>query len=83
MTGYYDYVLGFIPVALLGITGLLGAAGLPLTLAVPTGAGASVLLIGHALFVNGPVASPETLPDASATSTVDGSPGSPAEQPAD
>lgn len=83
MTGYYDYVLGFIPVALLGVTGLLGAVGLPLTIAVPTGASAAVLLIGHAMFVNGPVADHDALPNASATSPVEGSPGGPAEQPAD
>lgn len=55
MTGYYDYVLGAIPLTLLGITGLLTAAGVSLTMAVPPAAGIAVLLIGHAMFVNGPV----------------------------
>ena len=55
MTGYYDYVLGLIPLALFGVSATLGAAGLSLTTAVPVGAGVAVLLIGHALFVNGPV----------------------------
>jgi hypothetical protein len=55
MTGYYDFVLGLIPLALIGITAVLHVAGLSLTSAVPLGAGASVLVMGHALFVNGPV----------------------------
>lgn len=60
MTGYYDYVLALIPLAMIGIAGVLSVAGLQLTLAVPAGAGVASLLIGHALFVNGPVsAAPE------------------------
>lgn len=55
MTGYYDYILGLIPVALLGITGLLRLAGFPELLAVPAGAVAAVGLMAHAMFVNGPV----------------------------
>ncbi|WP_458206604.1 hypothetical protein [Haladaptatus sp. NG-SE-30] len=55
MTGYYDLILGLIPIALVGVTGVLSAVGLALTTAVPLGASVSVLLIGHALFVNGPV----------------------------
>ena len=54
MTRYYDYVLGLIPVVLLGLTAILFLAGVQLTMAVPVGAGASVLVIGHALFVNVP-----------------------------
>jgi hypothetical protein len=57
MTGYYDLILVLIPLALIGVTGAVSAAGLSLTAAVPVGATVSVLLIGHALFVNGPVAS--------------------------
>ena len=57
MTGYYDLILGLIPLALIGVTGAVSAAGLSLAVAVPVGATVSVLLIGHALFVNGPVAS--------------------------
>ncbi|MFB6108672.1 MAG: hypothetical protein ABEJ82_07510 [Haloplanus sp.] len=60
MTGYYDYVLGLIPLALVGITALLFVAGIDLTKAVPVGATASVLVIGHAMFVNGPVDAPST-----------------------
>ncbi len=58
MTGYYDYVLGIIPLALLGITTVLSVVGFPLTLAVPAGASVAGLVVGHALFVNGPVDSP-------------------------
>jgi len=54
MTRYYDYVLGLIPVVLFGLTAFLFLAGLQLALAVPVGAGASLLVIGHALFVNVP-----------------------------
>ncbi|WP_152040847.1 hypothetical protein [Salinigranum salinum] len=56
MVGYYDYVLGLIPLTLLGLTGLLVLTGIGLTTAVPLGAGVSGLVVGHALFVNGPVA---------------------------
>ncbi len=55
MTGYYDYILGLIPVALVGIAGLLRLVGLPDTLAVPAGATVAVGLMVHAMFVNGPV----------------------------
>jgi hypothetical protein len=55
MAGYYDVVLGLIPLALLGTTGLLTFAGVDLTTAVPLGATVSVGLIGHAMFVRAPV----------------------------
>ncbi|WP_227376303.1 hypothetical protein [Haladaptatus halobius] len=55
MTRYYDLILGLIPLALIGITGALSIVGYTLTVAVSLGAVVSVLLIGHALFVNGPV----------------------------
>lgn len=54
MTGYYDYVLGVIPLALLGITAALSIVGFPLTTAVPAGASVAGLVVGHALFINGP-----------------------------
>ena len=54
MTGYYDYVLGAIPLVLLGGTGLLSVAGISLTAAIPLAATIAVLVIGHALFVNAP-----------------------------
>lgn len=56
MLEYYDYVLGFVPLALVGITGVLRAAGVDLLVAVPVGAAMASLAVGHALFVNGPVA---------------------------
>lgn len=59
MTGYYDLVLGLIPVALIGLTALLTSAGLDLTTAVPIAAIAPVALMGHAMFVNAPVDDPE------------------------
>lgn len=55
MTGYYDLVLGLIPLVLAGITGALTVAGFGLTTAVPLASIAAVALIGHAMFVRGPV----------------------------
>ncbi|WP_254537957.1 hypothetical protein [Halomarina litorea] len=54
MTGYYDIVLGLIPLALLGISGTLVLAGLNVTTAVPLAASVAVALVGHALFVRSP-----------------------------
>ncbi|WP_323174031.1 hypothetical protein [Natrialba sp. PRR66] len=54
MTGYYDLVLGLIPVALLGITAALTAVGLSLIAAVPIGAFVAMAIIGHAMFINTP-----------------------------
>lgn len=66
MTGYYDYVLGLIPATLFAVTIVLSVFGVPLTTAVPVGGGASALLVGHALFINGPVDDPVEVPDAAA-----------------
>lgn len=55
MAGYYDIVLGLIPVALLGITAALTVVGLSITTAVPIGAVVAIGLIGHAMFVNAPI----------------------------
>lgn len=54
MTGYYDIVLGLIPLALVGGSGALTIAGMELTVAVPVAATIAVLLVGHALFVRAP-----------------------------
>lgn len=54
MTGYYDIVLGLIPVALLGISAALTFVGLSLTAAIPVGAFVAMAIIGHAMFVNTP-----------------------------
>ncbi len=55
MTGYYDIVLGLIPLAMAGITGALTFAGFALTTAIPLASVVAVGLIGHAMFVNAPV----------------------------
>lgn len=55
MANYYDFVLGFIPLALLGLGGGLHIAGLTLTTAVMIGGLVAVGMVGHALFVNAPV----------------------------
>lgn len=54
MTEYYDYVLGLIPLALLGISGTLSVGGFTTTTAVVAGSLVAIALTGHALFVNGP-----------------------------
>ena len=53
--GYYDAVLGIIPVTLLGLTGLLYGAGLELTVAVPAAATTAAAVVAHAMFVRAPV----------------------------
>ena len=55
MTGYYDVVLGLIPLALATITAALTFAGFALTTAVPLASLVAVGLIGHAMFVRAPV----------------------------
>ena len=55
MTGYYDLVLGLIPLTLGGIAALLTVVGFALTTAVALASVVAVGLIGHAMFVNGPV----------------------------
>lgn len=60
MAGYYDLVLGLIPVALLGITAALTVVGVTLTAAVPISASVAIAVIGHAMFVNAPT---ETIDD--------------------
>ncbi|OYR68661.1 hypothetical protein [Halorubrum ezzemoulense] len=64
MTGYYDYVLGLIPVALIGVTASLTLVGLSLTSALPVGAVAAATVMAHAMFVRNPVAdgAPERRP---------------------
>ena len=56
MTGYYDYVLGLIPAALIGVTALLNLVGLSLSSALPAGAVAAATVMAHAMFVRAPVA---------------------------
>jgi hypothetical protein len=56
MTGYYDCVLGLIPVALIGVTASLTLVGLSVTSALPFGAVAAGTVMAHAMFVRNPVA---------------------------
>jgi hypothetical protein len=63
MTGYYDVVLGLIPLALAGITGVLYFAGFSLTTAIPLASIVAVGLIGHAMFVRTPVDAPASRTD--------------------
>ncbi|MFB6103772.1 MAG: hypothetical protein ABEJ57_01620 [Halobacteriaceae archaeon] len=55
MTGYYDLVLGLIPLSLFGLTGTLTVGGFTLTTAVTVASLAAIAIVGHALFVNAPV----------------------------
>lgn len=57
MAGYYDIVLGLIPLAMGGIAAALTLAGIGLTVAVPIAALVAVGLIGHGMFVNAPTVS--------------------------
>ena len=54
MAGYYDVVLGLIPLSLVGLTALLSTTGLPLSVAAPLASTVAVGLMGHAMFVNAP-----------------------------
>jgi hypothetical protein len=54
MPGYYDIVLGLIPLALVGVSGALTAAGVAVTVAIPIAGLVAVGLIGHAVFVRTP-----------------------------
>ena len=65
MAQYYDYVLGVIPLVMVGVSSLLSIAGLDLTMAIPAGAGVAALIIGHALFVNMPTRPTANTADAS------------------
>jgi len=54
MPGYYDYVLGLIPLTLCGLTGGLMQTSLAFTQALPIAAAVTIGIIGHALFVRPP-----------------------------
>lgn len=70
MTGYYDLVLGLIPLALVGISGVLSVAGFSITTAVPVAATVAVGLIGHAMFVRSPVDSTPATTNASTSAAM-------------
>ncbi|WP_435096488.1 hypothetical protein [Halarchaeum sp. P4] len=55
MTSYYDHILGLIPVAFAAIAATLHFTGFKPAVAIPIAGGVAVVLVGHALFVNGPV----------------------------
>jgi len=69
MAEYYDYVLGLVPLALVGITALLHVIGVATLVAVPVGASVASLVVGHALFVNSPVDRSAGTPDDTPTSS--------------
>ena len=54
MPGYYDLVLGAIPSALFGVSGVLHLNGIEFTTAVPLAGLLAVGIMIHAMFVNGP-----------------------------
>jgi hypothetical protein len=54
MPDYYDYVLVLVPVAFVGFSAGFVAGGVDHLLAMGLGAAAGCLVVGHALFVNGP-----------------------------
>jgi len=62
MAEYYDYVLAAMPLTVLTVAGVLALAGISLSLAIPAGAGASLPLVGHALFVRAPIPAAEPSP---------------------
>lgn len=64
MVGYYDLILGAVPLSLFGVTGGLYGIGVELTLAVPLAASLAAAVIGHGLFVNAPIdPAPEPAPE--------------------
>ena len=54
MAGYYDLVLGLIPLVLVGLSGGLALAGFEWSVALVTGSLLAVGLVGHAMFVRAP-----------------------------
>ncbi|WP_255149948.1 hypothetical protein [Halorarius halobius] len=58
MAGYYDFVLGLIPLALGGGSAALTVAGVSLTTAIIAASLIAVALIGHGMFVRTPGEAP-------------------------
>jgi hypothetical protein len=70
MSRYYDYVLGLIPTALIGVTVFLSAVGVPWHTAVPAGAAVAIGVMAHAMFVRAPQpASSTAVADAAASAS--------------
>jgi len=60
MAGYYDLVLGLVPLGLGVVAGALTLLGYEPTVAIPAGSVFAIALIGHAMFVRAPTdAAPE------------------------
>lgn len=74
MTGYYDIVLGLIPLSLAGLTALLFVAGMSLSVSIPLASVVTLALMGHAMFVRAPVgpSSAETAQQSTGDSTTGG-----------
>lgn len=58
MAGYYDAVLGLIPLVFVGVSAALLVFGLDMTTAVPIASLPAVGLMGHAMFVRAPTDEP-------------------------
>jgi hypothetical protein len=73
MAGYYDVVLGLIPLTLVGVSGGLVATGMALSVAVPLAGLVVIALIGHAMFVRTPGqgSGPAPAPDPPEINTAD------------
>ena len=70
MDRYYDYVLGLIPTALIGVTVLLSTVGVSWHTAVPAGAAIAIGVMAHAMFVRAPrPASAAAVADAAASAS--------------
>ena len=70
MSRYYDYVLGLIPTALIGVTVLLSTAGVSWHAAVPAGAAVAIGVMAHAMFIRAPRPAPaEVVADAASSAS--------------
>ncbi len=65
MTGYYDIVLGLIPLSLFGVSGVLTVAGLEMNHAIFVAGTIAIGCMGHALFVRTPTGTVRTETDSS------------------
>jgi len=54
MAGYYDIILGLIPVSLGGLTAVFVTAGMSFVFSIGIASIATLGLMGHAMFVNAP-----------------------------
>lgn len=52
--GYYDFVLGVIPVSMVSVPAMLFIIGFPFAVSIIVGSFVSVALVGHAMFVHPP-----------------------------